>query len=140
FLLTLLASLVVGTRLSASWGTTFFILYGYFALWWLSGDERITLRRCAYLVIALQLIMAIGYGLARGPIVHHSDRTARSSYPGPAITKQMQSVWKQHVAQQPLSLIASGTWLGGNIAIHTKPSADVFIDGDWAQSPWLDKE
>ncbi|HLS50773.1 MAG TPA: glycosyltransferase family 39 protein [Burkholderiaceae bacterium] len=139
FALTLLAAVLLGTRLSASWGTTFFILYGYFVLWWLSGSEALTLRRCLVLVVVLQIIMAVGYGLARGPLVHQSDRAARSSYPGPEIARLMQGVWQQHVPQQPLALVAAETWLGGNIAINLSPPAQVFIEGDWLQSPWLDQ-
>src|SRR5690606_35827987 len=37
----------------------------------------------------------------------------------------------------PLRLVASDTWLGGNIAIHQKPAAQVFVNASYADSPWL---
>src|SRR3546814_2188138 len=53
FISTVLVSALLGTRLVASWGTTFFILFGFYALWRISGDERSTLRRLAIVVIAV---------------------------------------------------------------------------------------
>jgi len=137
FLATLLMSAVLGTRLVASWGTTFFILYGYFAFWWLSGSTRATLRRTAILVMAVHVLMAVGYAVARGPLAHYSGRTARSTFPGPEIAQRMQQNWEKHVPGTPLRLVASDTWLGGNIAVNLDPAAQVFINGSYAESPWL---
>lgn len=137
FVAIILMSALLGSRLTASWGTTFFILYGYFAFWWLSGSVQATLRRTAILVIAIQVLMAVGYAVARGPLAHYSGRTARSTFPGPEIALRMQKVWEAHVPEQPLGLIASDTWLGGNIAINLDPIAEVFIGASYAQSPWL---
>jgi hypothetical protein len=36
-----------------------------------------------------------------------------------------------------LTLVASDTWLGGNIAINTGMNTQVFINGSFAESPWL---
>lgn len=134
---TVLMSTLLGTRLAASWATTFFILYGFFAFWWLSGPTRDILRRTAVLVIALQVLMAVGYAVARGPLAHYSGRMARSTFPGPDIALRMQQVWSAHVPGTPLQLVASDTWFGGNIAINLKPTAKVFINGSYAESPWL---
>lgn len=138
FVLTVLVSALLGTRLEASWASTFFILYGYFALWWLYGSERLNLRRTIILVIAVHVLMAVGYAVARGPLAYYSGRMARSTFPGALISAQMQKVWRQHVPGQPLRLVASDTWLGGNIAVHAGSGTKVFIDADYFESPWLD--
>lgn len=137
FLATVAMSAVLGTRLVASWGTTFFILYGYFAFWWLSGSTRATLRRTAILVVAVHVLMAVGYAVARGPLAHYSGRPARSTFPGPDIAQLMQQAWDRHVPGKPLRLVASDTWFGGNIAINLEPPAQVFINASYAESPWL---
>ncbi|WP_397476117.1 glycosyltransferase family 39 protein [Pusillimonas sp.] len=137
FLATILMSAVLGSRLTASWGTTFFILYGYFAFWWLSGSVQATLRRTVILVIAVHVLMAMGYALARGPLAHYSGRMTRSTFPGPEIALRMQQAWDAHVPGAPLGLVASDTWLGGNIAINLDPVAEVFVGANYAQSPWL---
>lgn len=137
FVLTLLVSALLGTRLVASWASTFFMLYGYFALWWLFGNERVNLRRTLVLVVAVHVLMAVGYALARGPLAYYSGRTARSTFPGAIISTEMQKVWHEHVPQLPLGLVASDTWLGGNIAVHAEPHTQVFIDANYFESPWL---
>ena len=137
FIGTVLISAVSGSPLTASWGTTFFILYGYFAFWWLSGSVQATLRRTAILVIAIQVLMAVGYAVARGPLAHYSGRTARSTFPGPEIALRMQQVWDKHVPGQTLKVVASDTWFGGNIAVNLEPTAEVFINASYAESPWL---
>jgi hypothetical protein len=138
FVSTVLVSALLGTRLVASWGTTFFVLFGFYALWRISGDERSTLRRIAIVVIAVHVLMAVGYAIGRGPLAWYSGRDTRSMFPGAIISQQMDAIWQQHVPEVPLTLIASDTWLGGNIAIHRGPHAQVFINGRYEESPWLD--
>src|SRR5690606_23941709 len=104
---------------------------------WLSGSVQATLRRTAILVIAIQVLMAVGYAVARGPLAHYSGRTARSTFPGPEIALRMQQVWDKHVPGQTLKVVASDTWFGGNIAVNLEPTAEVFINASYAESPWL---
>lgn len=140
FVLTVLVSAAMGTRLVASWGTTFFILFGFYAFWRLKGNEQIWLRRTAVLVIAMQVLMAVGYAVARGPLAHQAGRTARSTFPGPEIAAQLGQVWATHVPDAPLRLVASDTWFGGNIAMNTSDETQVFISADYFQSPWLNPQ
>lgn len=137
FLSTVLISALLGTRLVASWATTFFVLYGFYALWFIHGRERVQLRRMAVIVIILQILMAVGYAAARGPLAWYTGRDSRSTFPGPEISAQMQEVWNEHMPGQALRIVIADTWLGGNIAVHAGPQAQVFIDADPAQSPWL---
>lgn len=135
---TLVVSAVLGTRLVAAWGTTFFILWGFFLFWLIRGNERETLRRIAIIVIVLQIVMAVGYAVARGPAAWFSGRSARSTFPGAEIALTMNDVWSRHVPGMPLRVVASDTWLGGNIALNSGPDVQVFINGRAEESPWLD--
>ena len=137
---TLLVSTLLGTRLVAAWGTTFFMLWGFYLLWCIRGNERETLRRIAIIVIALQLVMALGYAFARGPLAWWSGRTARSTFPGTEISATLNRIWNQHLPDTPLRVVAADTWLGGNIALNSGMDVQVFIDGRPAESPWLDAE
>ncbi|RTZ40968.1 glycosyltransferase family 39 protein [Candidimonas sp. SYP-B2681] len=136
--LTVLISAILGTRLQASWATTFFILYAFYALRWMYGNEQVNLRRIAMLVIALHILMAVVYAAARGPLAWHSGRDARSTFPGPAIATEMNAIWRKHIPESPLALVVSDTWLGGNVAVNSGPGVEVFINADYAESPWLD--
>jgi len=137
--LTLLIALLTGTRLVASsWATTFFILYGFFIFWWLSGDVARNLKRSLVLVITVHVLLALGYALARGPLAIATGRAARSTFPGAALAAQLHAQWQAHVPDTPLRLIAADTWLGGNIAMHISPKTKVLIQADYQKSPWVD--
>jgi hypothetical protein len=134
---TTLASAMLGTRLIASWATTFFVLYGFFVLWWLHGPPRTVFRRIIILVIGVHILMAVGYALGRGPLAWHSARDSRSVFPSAQVSMLMQRVWFDHVADHPLRLVAASTWLGGSVAIHADRNTQVFSNGRFMESPWL---
>ena len=137
---TLLVSTLLGTRLVAAWGTTFFMLWSFYFFWVIKGDERETLRRFVWIVVSLHLAMALGYAFARGPLATLTGRPARSTFPGAEIAAQMHDIWSQHLPGTPLKVVASDTWLGGNIALNSKQNIAVFIDGRADESPWLDAQ
>jgi hypothetical protein len=89
--------------------------------------------------VTIQLLTVIGYALARGPLSNMTGRATRATFPGAIISEQLQAEWRTNVGT-PLSLVASDTWLGGNIAIHAGPQVDVLIDGDVEKSQWVTPE
>lgn len=134
---TLVISLILGTSLVASWASTFFILYGFYMLWGMRGDEAQNLKRIAILVLAIHLLMAIAYAVARGPLAWSSGRPTRSMFPGPTISAAMTATWQRYVPDHPLTLVISDTWLGGNIAVHAGRQVQVLINANFGESPWL---
>jgi len=82
--------------------------------------------------------MAVGYAFARGPLAWWSGRTARSTFPGAEISATLNRIWAGHVPGTPLRVVASDTWLGGNIALNSGVDVQVFINGRPEESPWLD--
>lgn len=138
FLSTLLISALLGTRLEASWASTFFILFGFYGLWWLRGPEPVQLRRITLLVIIVHVLMAGGYALARGPLAWETGRASRSTFPGPEIAALMQEKWSLYQPDHALRVIASGTWMGGNIAVNLNRNVQVYINGDDEESPWFE--
>lgn len=137
FLSTVVISALLGSRLQASWASTFFVLFGFYGLWWLRGLASVQLRRILILTAALHLIMAVGYAVARGPIAQWTGQASRSTYPGPALAALAVQHWQQHQPGRPLRVIVSNTWMGGNIAVHVGPHTQVYIDADNEQSPWF---
>jgi 4-amino-4-deoxy-L-arabinose transferase-like glycosyltransferase len=140
FLSTVLVSALLGTRLTASWASTFFVLYSFYFLWILKGDADTVKRQITIIVVAVHLLLAVGYGVARGPLAWHTGRDSRSVFPGPEIAAEMNRIWREHVPSVPLRLVASDTWLGGNIAIHSSPQTQVLIEGRFSESPWLNPD
>lgn len=137
FVATVLVSALLGSRLEASWASTFFVLFGFYGLWWLRGQDGVQLRRILILVAGLHLVMALGYAIARGPLAEAAGRAARSTYPGSALAELAVRHWQQYQPGRPLRVIVSNTWMGGNIAVHVSPKTQVYIDASDEQSPWF---
>ena len=138
--LTLLVSMLLGLKLGAAWGTTFFILFGYFAFWKMKGNEQAWLYRTAILALVIQILMAAGYALARGPLAYETGRVTRSTFPGPELATKVSQIWSSQVPDHPLRLVASDSWFGGNVAMNVSEETQVFIGADYFQSPWLKPE
>lgn len=139
FVLTFGVVIALKSPMIADWASTFYLLFGALAFWLLSsrpGDSRRLLRTCLIVIVTIQLLTVIGYALARGPISNYTGRATRATFPGAVISKQLQAEWSAHV-DAPLRLVASDTWLGGNIAIHAGRKVNVLIDGDIDKSQWV---
>lgn len=137
---TMLVSALLGTRLMASWATTFFVLYGYFVLWALHGPARLVFRRIIVLAVSVHVLMAAGYALGRGPLAWYAGHDSRSLFPIAEVATQMQKVWSEHVPGRPLRMVAANTWLGGSVAIHADHDVQVFVNGSHLESPWLPRD
>lgn len=137
---TVVISMLMGTNLEPSWATTFFILFGFYCFWWIRGDDAAVLHAVLLTVIVMQVCMAVGYGIARGPVAWHWGNASRSTYPGQQVSQAMQSIWKEHVPGVPLRVVASDMWLGGNIVVHAGQHVEVFLDADYRHAPWLDPQ
>jgi len=134
---TLLVSLVLGSKLEASWASTFFVLFGFYGLAWMRGLDSEQLRRLLILTAALQIVMAGTYALARGPVAQAVGHASRSTYPGPVLAAHALAHWQTHQPGRPLRVVVANTWLGGNIALHTGQNTRVYIDASDAKSPWF---
>jgi len=132
---TLLFALIFNVPLTAHWAATFFLPFGFFS-WWFLADSANMLRRTIFLVIILQVISSVGFGIARGPLSEATGRATRATYPGSEVSGQLLSIWKKYNST-PLTLIAGDTWIAGNIAMNAKHEIQVLIDGDYNKSPWV---
>ncbi|HEX7386639.1 MAG TPA: glycosyltransferase family 39 protein [Castellaniella sp.] len=137
FLCTVIIAAILGTRLEASWASTFFVLAGFYGLWWLRGLDAVQLRRILIITAGLQITMAVGYAIARGPLADMTGRASRSNYPAVALAKLAQAHWNAHQPGRPLRVVVANTWLGGNIAVHVSDHTQVFIDASHDESPWF---
>jgi hypothetical protein len=140
FVLTLLVSMAMKTRIVAPWATTFYLLFGFVAFWIFRQDAGSRLlRTCIKVIVVLQIVLALGYAAVRGPLSEMTGRANRARFPGQAVSEALQAQWNQH-SRTPLTLVAADTWLGGNIAIYGGRRVDVLIDGDYGLAPWVAPE
>jgi 4-amino-4-deoxy-L-arabinose transferase-like glycosyltransferase len=136
-LLTMIMVTALQTRVVTHWAATFFMLFGLLAFRVLrQAPEEQTLRITLRCVVVLQIVTATGFAIGVGPLPDYVGRAARSTFPGKAVSLQLQASWRASQGG-PLRTIAADTWLGGNIAIHSGRQAQVFIDADRGASPWV---
>lgn len=145
FILTLALVLILKAPLIADWTTTYYMLWGFFSFWCLrvnqgprdKTQEKISdnalLRFCIGVVVTVQVLTAIGYAIARGPLSDMAGRSTRANFPGREISFALQNEWRSRV-NGPLTLVAADTWLGGNIAIYAGRDVNVLIDGELEKS------
>lgn len=138
FVLTCTASILIDTRIIADWTTTFFITAGLLTFWVFaqSGDRRL-LKTALIVIGTIQILTAVGYAVGRGPLASLLGRPSRSNFPSAAVARVLKHEWYSH-AHAPLRYIVAHTWLGGNIAIHAGRQAQVLINGNPEDSPWVD--
>lgn len=137
FILMLTGIIGLKAPLISGWATTFFLPFGFLAFWWLrSDDDSQLLRQVMIVVISLQVVSAVGYGVARGPLSEMTGRATRATYPAAAIAAAMEREWYSRVAA-PLRFVGAETWVGGNIATHASTNVKVVIDGDFTLAPWV---
>lgn len=137
-LFTLLFSFIFKVKLTSHWGTTFFLLFGFFT-WWFLPSAKSLLKPTLIIVIALQLIASVGHALGRGPLSRAAGFAARSTYPGTEVSSKLLSIWRQH-NNAPLTLIAGDIWIAGNVAMNAPTEVHVLIDGNYDISPWVEKD
>ena len=140
FVLTCVVSFIADTRMIADWTTTYFLMTGLLTFWFYreNSDQRL-FKTALVTVLAIQFLTAAGYAVGRGPLASVLGKPGRSNYPSHAVAQAMKHAWYSH-AHAPLHFITADTWLGGNIAIHTGRQAQVLINGDLHDSPWVDPE
>jgi len=137
FVLTFATVFALKTWMIADWTTTFYLLFGFLTFWLFHRDTSTRLlRTCVKVIVLMQIVMALGYALARGPLSDMTGRPTRATFPGAALSAQLQAQWQAHVPT-PLTLVAAHTWLGGNIATHAGRNVNVLIDGDVDKSQWV---
>ncbi|MBB1093283.1 glycosyltransferase family 39 protein [Rhodopseudomonas palustris] len=57
-------------------------------------------------------------------------------YPARALSNAMQAVWKSRTTR-PLDIVTGSTRQAGFVALTASPRPSVFIDADFAKSPWI---
>jgi len=140
--LTVVIATILQSRLSGYWAATFFLLFGAFA--WTQLASRFPWKKLVVAVTLFQIVMAVGYGVARGPVADHIGRDSRSTYPGRQLSERLQARWEENSQATrglPLTVVAGDMWTSGNVAIHGPDKGrqiQVWIDADRSLAPWIE--
>ncbi|MSP28136.1 MAG: hypothetical protein EXR80_06885 [Methylococcales bacterium] len=140
-LLAMLPLLIKGNSLNSNWVSAFFLPAGI--LLTLSifrhTDEAKLLKNTQWLVWTIHItVMLIFF---TGAVIYPAQigRNARTNYPSQQLAKTASAIWHTH-QQQPLTIVITNNWLGGNVLLHTRPEPTVLIDNDSVTSPWVNRD
>lgn len=139
-LLIVLVNQIGGTELQSRWGANAFLLAGWLAVAALRIDvppQR--LRRLIAFVAALHLALALSMTWSKAVLADRLHIHTRANFPGDVLAQHAHETWSQHSAQ-PLRLVVSDIWLGGNVVAHSDGRVAVLIDGHHFKSPWVRDE
>ncbi len=139
-LLTFLLSILTGLGARDMWGTPMWNLTGLMIVA-ASGARRdfASLPRLACCLIALFAIGICGYLLSNvfGP--EWENKPSRIQWPAQHLSDGFTGIWEND-ARQPLRIVAADGWLGGLVAMDSRPRPSVWTDASFVKSPWITPE
>lgn len=131
------AQLFLNVQVVSHWAATFFILLGVLLLRFLpTVNTDFKWRAVVIGFVAYHSVMALIYGLGRGPIAETVGRSSRSVFPSQQLADSVNTLWlsKQNTA---LELIASDLWTAGHVSLQRQGKPSILLDGEIDYSPWL---
>jgi 4-amino-4-deoxy-L-arabinose transferase-like glycosyltransferase len=134
FLLTLLLSLLMGTKLRAGWGMPLLSLWGIILV--ALVQPHLTKAKINGFLASIFILMGIlltGYALS----LTNSSTTSSANFPGRDIANIITKEWRD-TYHTKLDYVAGSRWVGGNIGFYSSDHPTVFIEWDKRRAPWID--
>lgn len=139
-LLIALGSMVGWFSVDATTGSALAALSGLALLMLLPPTFVLRAPRLAVVVWLLVLVgapfVAIGSIYSRA---YGSGPLPTELYPARALSSAMQAVWQSRTTK-PLDIVTGSARQAGFVALTAAPRPSVFIDADFAKSPWIDPQ
>lgn len=135
FALTLLSMLAAWGKPRDMWGMA---LWPFFSLWlalrwfpvWEGSWVARHLLRLLWVAIPAGLLCAALYSAPLG------FRPWRVNFPGQELARLGDALWQDTLPGQPLRVVLSDAWYGGNVAWYGRDRPQVMLEGNPFISPW----
>ena len=140
-LVTLLAALLLGSRLVGRWGFPYLSWTGLALLYFTRSPAppRNAVRRLVAGVIAITLLLAAGNAWIIYIKPQRSGKPPYSIlYPGPQLAAEVTTRWEARY-QVPLRYVAGPRWLAATVAAYAKDHPAPYFDWIAERNPWLDR-
>lgn len=134
FLLTVILSFFLGTKLRAGWGMPLLSTWGIILIAFI--PPSLTPKKLYTFIAAVFFIMALlltGYTIS----LAHSSTESSANFPGREIATTLTQKWHD-TYHTPLSFVAGSRWIGGNIEFYSADHPAVFIEWEVKRAPWID--
>ncbi|MFT5703360.1 MAG: hypothetical protein ACJAZX_001022 [Rickettsiales bacterium] len=144
FLLTILPSLLTGSKIRDMWGTTLWNLCGVYLFYYFK--PQISKKNIRKFTIGIFVAIAISTAAYSGAYVASelnlitSKKVNKRTFNGELLAKTINQKWNKHY-EEPLEIVVCEIWLCGNAHFFSKNSSpSIFLDMDETQSMWLSLE
>lgn len=134
FLLTVLLSFCMGTKLRAGWGMPLLSLWGIMLI--ALVQPRLSKTKVLNFLVGIVVLLTTlitGYAVS----LIHSSRTSSANFPGEDIANVITREWRDRYHTK-LEYVAGSRWVGGNIGFYSTDHPAVFIEWDKTRAPWID--
>ncbi len=141
--LTALICAGLGRPFVAAWGLPMFCFLGPVAIMQIGQIDHAKLRRFFYALPAVVATILLSFAIYYALVPQWRAKPSKTQFPGAGLARAVDSAWRQVSPDQPLHYVAGPIYVAGNAAFHLAHLAGasrphVLIDGDPAQSPWID--
>lgn len=136
FLLTVILSLCLGTKLRAGWGMPLLSFWGIALVALI--QPNVTRAKLLRFIAAVFATMALLVGVYCYSLVY-SPTTSSANFPGREIAQTITDEWHK-TYHTKLNYVAGSRWIGGNIGFYSADHPAVFIEWDARKAPWVDLE
>lgn len=138
-LLALMTPLLTGSPLNSNWVSAFFLPVGILITkcFYDQLDETQLLKNATWLAWITHATILIIFFL--GSVIYPAaiGSAGRSNFPSQALADKVAEIWHEH-QKEPLAVVISDAWTGGNVLLHVRPEPTLFIDNNIEESPWVD--
>jgi 4-amino-4-deoxy-L-arabinose transferase-like glycosyltransferase len=147
-ILAMMPTLLTGSPLNNNWVSAFFLPVGILVAkcFFQRLDETQLLKNANWLAWVTHIaILIVFFG---GSVIYPAavGRAARSNFPSQALAEKVTEIWREH-QKEPLAIVISDTWTGGNVLLHARPEPTLFInnttefiDNSTEKSPWVNAQ
>jgi 4-amino-4-deoxy-L-arabinose transferase-like glycosyltransferase len=139
-ILALIPTLLTGSLLNSNWVSAFFLPAGILITkcCFHRLDETLLLKSANSLAWVTHAVIMMVFFFVGVIYPSATGRAVRLNFPGQTLTDKVTEIWHEH-QKEPLTLIISDTWTGGNILLHARPEPSLLIDNSTEKSPWLSR-
>jgi len=137
-ILAMMMPVLTGGPLNSNWVSAFFLPAGILITKYFFHrfDENQLLKYASRLTWLTQAIILIFFFLVAVIYPTWVGSAARLNFPSQALANKVTEIWHGQ-QKQPLTIVISDYWTGGNVLLHVRPEPTLLIDNIPEESPWV---
>ncbi|MEI6334567.1 MAG: glycosyltransferase family 39 protein [Methylococcaceae bacterium] len=140
-ILAMMVPLLSASPLNSNWVTAFFLPSGILLTkcFYKQLDDKQLLKVVSWLAWITQAIILIFFFVVALIYPNVVGSAARLNFPGEALANKVTEIWSAQ-QKEPLAIVISDSWTGGNVLLYARPEPTLFIDNNALEAPWVNAQ